>query len=217
MITCPSAKNNSFCLLLPANISPQPMACAKTQPSLPPRARVPALQWLLALSRLPAVCWCRVSRATRAQRMLNVPLSPSISGAGRGIPVARSSKGEVCTEPAELKDWTVMLCTLCGCLSCPYTRADFLLALHTGSARAVLPALSVKTTREQVLAFRGLVWRGRVGPWLAHQPVRWVWLLSQPWQPGWPQECRFIFLYLCLPQSSVRKTVTFSHPTALGG
>lgn len=37
------------------------------------------------------------------------------------------------------------------------TQGDFLLSLHIGSGRAVLPAFTLKSTRECVSAFRGLV------------------------------------------------------------
>lgn len=47
--------------------------------------------------------------------------------------------------------------------------------LHTSSAVSVLPAFSLKTPREQPLAFKAW-FEGE--EWLAHQPVCWVWLLS---------------------------------------
>ena len=59
MVLCVPLQNTilSVCFCQPAS-APQLVACAKTQPSLPPRARVPAFQRLLDLSWLPAACWC---------------------------------------------------------------------------------------------------------------------------------------------------------------
>lgn len=100
-----------FCLLLPASISPQT--------SLSPPLPGPECQ--CSCSSLPcpgSLRFAGVSRATHAQIPLNVPQPPSISGAGRGIPVARSSKGEVCPE---LQDGAVMLwgcLVLAFCLHC---------------------------------------------------------------------------------------------------
>lgn len=85
MVICVPQQNTIF-PSAPASKHPQPAAWAKTQPSFPPSHRLPGL---LPLSWLPDV-----SRTLCAQGMLNFTLSPSISGAGSGIPVAWSSKGE---------------------------------------------------------------------------------------------------------------------------
>lgn len=109
---CSSPKYNSFRLLLPASVRAWPTACAKMQPILP-------LCLLLSLTlsqaqgastptapclALGSLMFAGVSRTTRAQGMPNVPLSPSVSRAGRRSAVASSSKGGFCTEPAELQD-----------------------------------------------------------------------------------------------------------------
>lgn len=86
MVICVPQQNTIFPSAPASKHQPPARGMGKNTASFPSSHRLPVL---LPLSWLPDV-----SRTLCAQGTLNFTLSPSISGAGSGIPVAWSSKGE---------------------------------------------------------------------------------------------------------------------------